>query len=56
MTIHVQQIEQCVNWVVGKPLAWALYLVGQAARWGLIALVRTAARWDRREGTPTSRN
>ena len=56
MAIRVRQIEQCINWVVGKPLAWALYLVGRAARWGLIALARAAARRSRPAGAPTSQS
>ena len=56
MAIHVQQFEQCVNRVVGKPLAWALYLVGWVAGQGLIALARAVTRLAGSEHAPTTRS
>ena len=56
MAIHVQQIEQCVNRVVGKPLAWALYLIGWGTVQGLIALARAVTRLNSSENAPTPRN
>ena len=56
VAIHVQQIEQGIHWVVGKPLAWALYLVGWVAGHGLIALARAVTRLTSSEHAPTTRN
>lgn len=56
VAIHVQQIEQCVNRVVGKPLAWALYLIGWVAGQGLIALARAVTRLNSSEHAPAPRN
>lgn len=56
MAIHVQQIEQCVNRVVGKPLAWALYFIGWVAGHGLITLARAVTRLTSSDHAPTTRN
>lgn len=56
MNVRMQQVERAVNWVVGKPLAWALYGIGWAAAFGLTALARAVARWNCRGITPPSRS